>query len=82
MHGVKEPTAHKQETQLSQTNHASAAVLNRCTNEWRITLETAWRSLKVTGNGTIQQAIYHLLLMVSSNNSSILQHFYSVCDCV
>jgi len=41
MHGVKEPTAHKQETQLSQTNHASAAVLNCCTNERKITLEKA-----------------------------------------
>jgi len=37
--------------------------------------EWPWRSLKAIKIGAIQQAMYYFLLVVSSNNVSILHHF-------
>jgi len=60
----------------------SQGFVNCCTTVWEIAVQDLQqvnniKSLKVIGNGAIQQTTYHFLLVVSSNDT-ILRHFWYI----
>ena len=60
-------------------NISSYAQLNEKSHFKRFAIGAwPWKSLKVIGNGTVREAIYYFLLMVSSNNIAILYRFRDI----